>query len=105
MRRPPRPLSERRPARAHINADQLASLSHELRTPLNGVLGMARLLEGTQLSAEQRAYATALRESGQVTWVSGSGSAYGNGNGGSPPPAPMVAPALMFTSVSCAAEW
>ncbi|CAN7473854.1 response regulator [Phenylobacterium sp. LjRoot225] len=65
MRRPPRPLSERRPTRAHITADQLAALSHEFRTPLNGVLGMARLLEGTQLSAEQRDYAVALRESGQ----------------------------------------
>jgi len=65
MRRPPRPLSERRPTRAHITADQLAALSHELRTPLNGVLGLARLLEGTHLTAEQRDYAVALRESGQ----------------------------------------
>jgi CheY-like chemotaxis protein len=65
MRRPPRPLAARRPERAHISAEQLASLSHEFRTPLNGVLGMARLLEGTTLTAEQRAYAIALRESGQ----------------------------------------
>jgi len=40
-------------------------MSHELRTPLNGVLGMARLLEGTPLTAEQRSYASALRESGE----------------------------------------
>jgi CheY-like chemotaxis protein len=65
MRRPLRPLSSRRPTRAHITADQLAALSHQLRTPLNGVLGMTRLLEGAQLNAEQRAYAVALRESGQ----------------------------------------
>jgi CheY-like chemotaxis protein len=65
MRRPLRPLSERRPRRSHITAEQLAALSHEFRTPLNGVLGMARLLEGTRLTAEQRAYAVALRESGQ----------------------------------------
>lgn len=65
MRRPPRPLSDRRPTRAHITAEQLAALSHEFRTPLTGVLGMARLLEGTQLNAEQRGYAVALRESGQ----------------------------------------
>lgn len=65
MRRPPRPLSTRQPRRAQISAEQLASLSHEFRTPLNGVLGMARLLEGTRLSAEQRAYAAALRESGE----------------------------------------
>ena len=65
MRKPLRPLSSRKPRRAQISAEHLASLSHEFRTPLNGVLGMARLLEGTRLSAEQRAYATALRESGE----------------------------------------
>ena len=65
MRRPPRPLALRRPRRAQISAEQLASLSHEFRTPLNGVLGMAGLLEATKLTAEQRAYAAALRESGE----------------------------------------
>lgn len=65
MRRPSRPLSERRPNRAQISAEQLASLSHEFRTPLNGVLGMARLLEGTKLTAEQKAYVSALHDSGQ----------------------------------------
>ena len=48
-----------------VSAEQLASLSHEFRTPLNGVLGMARLLEGTGLTQEQRAYVAALRESGE----------------------------------------
>jgi CheY-like chemotaxis protein len=65
MRRPLRPLSERKPNRAQISAEQLASLSHEFRTPLNGVLGMARLLEGTKLTAEQKAYVSALHDSGQ----------------------------------------
>src|SRR5215218_10851296 len=65
MRRAVRPLSERRPKRAQISAEQLASLSHEFRTPLNGVLGMARLLDGTRLTAEQRAYVAALRDSGE----------------------------------------
>ncbi len=64
-KRPTRPLKDRRPRRAQISAEQLASLSHEFRTPLNGVLGMSRLLEGTRLTAEQRAYATAIRESGE----------------------------------------
>ncbi|HZZ69645.1 MAG TPA: response regulator [Phenylobacterium sp.] len=64
-KRPARPLSERRPRRDQISAEQLASLSHEFRTPLNGVLGMARLLEGTRLTAEQRAYAAAIRDSGE----------------------------------------
>lgn len=50
--------------RAAVTAEQLATLSHEFRTPLNGVLGMARLLENTKLTAEQRAYVAALRESG-----------------------------------------
>lgn len=63
--RPARPLAERRPRRAQISAEQLASLSHEFRTPLNGVLGMSRLLEGTRLTAEQRAYAAAIRDSGE----------------------------------------
>jgi CheY-like chemotaxis protein len=63
--RPPRPLAERRPRRAQISAEQLASLSHEFRTPLNGVLGMSRLLESTRLTAEQRAYAAAIRDSGE----------------------------------------
>src|SRR3990167_9191065 len=54
---PPRP--------ANVSAEQLASLSHEFRTPLNGVLGMARLLEGTRLTQEQRAYVAALRDSGE----------------------------------------
>src|SRR5579863_2601601 len=48
-----------------IPAEHLAALSHEFRTPLNGVIGMARLLESTHLSAEQRAYVTALLESGE----------------------------------------
>ena len=54
-----------RPADDRISTEQLAALSHEFRTPLSGVLGMARLLEGTRLSAEQRAYVSAMRESGE----------------------------------------
>ncbi|MFC3080210.1 response regulator [Phenylobacterium terrae] len=56
---------KRRPRPNAVSAEELASLSHEFRTPLNGVLGMARLLEGTRLTAEQRAYVGALRESGE----------------------------------------
>jgi CheY-like chemotaxis protein len=65
MPRPLRPLSQRRPRRAQISAEQLASLSHEFRTPLGGVIGLARLLEGTRLTEEQRAYVAALRDSGE----------------------------------------
>lgn len=59
-------MSDRKPndGRPGVTPEQLATLSHEFRTPLNGVLGMARLLENTKLTAEQRSYVTALRESG-----------------------------------------
>jgi signal transduction histidine kinase/DNA-binding response OmpR family regulator len=44
----------------------LANMSHEIRTPLNGVLGMAELLAGTVLDAEQREYVLALNGSGEA---------------------------------------
>lgn len=62
-----RNTSKPRPNRgaAPISPEALGSLSHEFRTPLNGILGMARVLEGTALSAEQRAYVAALRDSSE----------------------------------------
>jgi CheY-like chemotaxis protein len=48
-----------------IPHEHLAAMSHEFRTPLNGVIGMARLLESTRLTEEQRAYVAALTESGE----------------------------------------
>ena len=50
---------------APISPEALGSLSHEFRTPLNGILGMARVLEGTQLTAAQRTYVAALRDSSE----------------------------------------
>ena len=44
----------------------LANMSHEIRTPLNGVLGMAQVLEGTDLDTTQREYLATIIESGRT---------------------------------------
>ncbi len=44
----------------------LANMSHEIRTPLNGVMGMAQVLEGTQLDAAQKEFVSTIIESGKT---------------------------------------
>jgi signal transduction histidine kinase/DNA-binding response OmpR family regulator len=44
----------------------LAAMSHEIRTPMNGVMGMAQLLAGTRLDAEQLGYVQSIQESGEA---------------------------------------
>ena len=52
-------------AASRARAKFLAIVSHEVRTPINGVIGISGLLLDSELSAEQRHYAEALRESAE----------------------------------------
>ena len=46
-------------------ADFISMISHEIRTPLNAIMGVAHLLDATELSARQEKYVRILRSSSE----------------------------------------
>jgi len=70
-----RALTEARRAQARAEAadaakgEFLSAVSHELRTPLNGVLGMAQIMDGDELTSPQRERLGVIKQSGDALLV------------------------------------
>ncbi|MDE1146484.1 MAG: CHASE domain-containing protein [Azospirillaceae bacterium] len=50
---------------SRAKTDFLANMSHEIRTPLNAILGLAHLIERTELSPDQRGFAAKISAAGR----------------------------------------
>jgi signal transduction histidine kinase/CheY-like chemotaxis protein len=57
---------EKAEASTRAKGEFLANMSHEIRTPLNGVLGMAQILETSQLDSSQQEHLSVLMNSGNA---------------------------------------